>query len=59
MLIACAMLAPEVILEGGWRAWMASIGIPFLVWDFVDELRSAIKRRRRRRARPASGSGSP
>jgi hypothetical protein len=46
MLVFSLLLGPEVILGGGWRAWAAGLGCAFVLWQFVDDLRATVRRRR-------------
>ncbi|MEV4757575.1 hypothetical protein AB0J86_21020 [Micromonospora sp. NPDC049559] len=50
VLLYTAIRLPEVVSEGGWRAW---IGVPVsiaLLWYFVVEVRAALRGRRGRAA---------
>lgn len=47
-LLYAAIRMPEILSEGGWRAW---VGVPVsaaLLWYFVSEVRAALDERRRR-----------
>ncbi|MEV1287781.1 hypothetical protein [Micromonospora sp. NPDC049679] len=47
LLLLGAVLLPEKVSEGSWRAW---VGVPLgvgVLWLFLTELRAAIRMRRR------------
>lgn len=45
MLLFSACLLPEIVMAGGWRAWLASAAVVGVLVTFVSELRAAIRRR--------------
>jgi hypothetical protein len=46
MLLLSAILLPEIIAEGGWRAWTAAVTSFGVLCFFAGALRTLLRRRR-------------